>query len=189
MVNRVVEEKEFRLEFRKNAESVCDFSQRKSKHILGIGARQMIIDVGVEVANAIKGKYTSDGRSLDRSMAHLHTPKGLRTWVSQQLSAMSNIRPVDGANAIETLWRTFGVLIPVARRGVRNVYVAKNGATALEWASVGALKEGKTAAAIKRDEALQDILAKGRDALRGRETGEAYAETCTEYFKSLQITE
>ena len=187
MANRVVETKEFRAEFRQQAELVCDFSQKKNKHILGIGSKQMIVDVAVEIIQAMKAKYEADGRSLDKPLVELHTPKGMRRYASEQLGQMSRIVPADGANAIETLWRTFGSLIPVARRGRRNVYVAKNGATVMEWASVGDLKSGKTAAAVRRDETVQDIVAKGRDALGGRSTGEAYAETCTEYFKALPL--
>lgn len=187
MANRIVEAKEFRAEFRQHAELVCDFSQRKNKHILGIGSKQMNIDVAVEVIEAMKAKYEADGRALDKALIELHTPKGMRRYASEQLGQMSRISPSEGANAIEALWRTFGLLIPTGRKGRRNTYVAKNGATAMEWASVGDLKSGKTAAAVRRDEAVQDIIAKGRDVLGTRSTGEAYAETCTQYFKALPL--
>lgn len=189
MANRIVSEKEFRDDFRKNAEMICDFSQKKSRHILGIGSRQMNIDVGVEIIEAQKAKIEEEGRTLDKKLIELHTPRGKRKFASSQLCQMASIHVVEGANAIETLWRSFGVLIPVARKGRLTIYVAKNGATAMEWASVGALRSGKTAAAIRCDEIVQAIVAKGREALAGRSTGEAYAETCTEYFKALPAAE
>lgn len=189
MTNRIVNEVEFRTEFRRQAEMVCDFSQKKNRHILGIGARQVTVDVGVDIITALKSKYEEDGRTLDKKLVDLHTPRGMRSYASSQLGQMANIHPVEGANAIETLWKTFGALIPVARKGRHNVYVAKNGATAMEWASVGDLKAGKTAAASRRDEVVQAIVAKGREVLGERSTGEVYAETCTEYFKALPAAE
>lgn len=189
MTNRIVEAKELRIEFRRQVLLVCDFSQRKAKHILGIGSRQMTVDTGVEVFAKVKEAFEAAGRTFDKSLIHLHTPKGVRTYVSEQLGQMAKIHPVEGANAIETLWKTFGDLIPTARKKNHNVYVAKNGATAMEWASVADLRSGKTAAAVKRDEDLQAIVAKGREALGTRSTGEAYAQDCTEYFKALPAAE
>lgn len=189
MTNRIVSEKEFRDDFRRHAETVCDFSQKKNRHILGIGARQMNVDVGVDIINAMQANIEQDGRTLDKKLIDLHTPKGKRAYASSQLGQMSKIDPTEGANAIETLWRSFGVLIPTCRKGRLSVYVAKAGATDMEWASVGNLRSGKTAASIKRNEDVQTILAKGREALSGRVTGDAYAQDCTEYFKALPAAE
>ncbi|NNV22037.1 hypothetical protein EHE22_16600 [Ochrobactrum pseudogrignonense] len=183
MTNRIVSEKEFRDDFRRHAETVCDFSQKKNRHILGVGSRQMNIDVGVEIIDAMITAFDGAGRTLDRKMVELHTPKGKRRYVSSQLGQMAQEAAVHGANDIESLWRTFGTLITVARKKRMCVYVAKVGATDMEWASVGNLKAGKTAAAIKRNEDIQTILAKGRAALNGRNTGQAYAEDCAEYFQ------
>jgi hypothetical protein len=185
MTNRIVDTKEFRTEFRKQVELICDFSQRKSRHCLGIAPRQMTVDVAVDVINAIKTQFQDSGRTLDKALANVQNPTGARIYASQQLGQMARITPVEGANIVETLWKTFGEIIPVARRGRINVYVAKNGATAMEWSSVGDLRAGKTSATVKRDEVVQDILAKGRSALGEMSTGEAYAATCTEYFKAV----
>lgn len=189
MANRIVSEKEFRVEFRKEVILVCDFSQKKAKHCLGIGARQMSITTGVEIVSALKAKFESDGRTLDKVLADLHTPRGLRRYASSQLNQMAKVALARGANAIETLWKTFGDLIVVARKGRENIYVAKNGATAMELSSLVELRSGKTSAKIKFDETIANAVDQGRDALNGRSLGEAYAETCTEYFKALPAAE
>ncbi len=75
MTNRIVSEKEFRDDFRRHAETVCDFSQKKNRHILGVGSRQMNIDVGVEIIDAMIAAFDGAGRTLDRKMVELHTPK------------------------------------------------------------------------------------------------------------------
>lgn len=184
-MGNIVDSKEFRVEFRKNIEAICDFSQRKSRHILGIGARQVNMNVAVDVIEAMKSSYESAGRTLDKTLIDLHTPKGMRLYASQQLSQMSKINLAFGANAIETLWKTFGVLIPVARRGRRNVYVAKNGATAMEWASASSLSHGKAKAMADRDRRIGEIIREASEVIADRPTGEVYAETCTEYFKTI----
>lgn len=190
MANRIVSVKEFRDEFRREVINVCDFSQRKSKHCLGIGARQMSVGVGVEVAQAIKAKFDASGRTIEKDLLiELHTPKGIRRFVSSQLNQMAKVSLVHGANIIETLWKTFGDLIVTARPKRENVYVAKAGATDMELASLIDLRTGRLNARIKVNEDLTDIIVRGREALAGRHLGDMYAETCTAYFKSLPAAE
>lgn len=187
MTNRIVSEKEFRTEFRHEAVSMADFSKKKNKHALGIGSRQVSVTDGADLVKAIVSKFQADGRTLDKDMVHMLTPKGARAYASQQFSQMSTMKIVVGANAIETVWKSFGDLIPVARKGVKNVYVAKNGATDMELTCVRDLRNGKTNAIVARTEQLAEALDEAMKALSGRNLGEAYAETCTEYFKALPL--
>lgn len=185
MANRTVSEKEFRVEFRREVISMADFSQRKNRHILGTGPRQVSVGVGAQVVRALIDKYSSEGRTLEKEMVHLMNPKGARAYSSMQLNQIGGIKLVHGANAIETVWKSLGELIPVARKGVMNIYVAKNGATAMELASVKDLRTGKLHARFVVNERFVEAIDEARDALAGRNLGEAYAETCTEYFKTI----
>ena len=190
MANRVVSPKEFRSRARIEIVSVCDFSRAgKSKHILGIGPRQMSIDVGVEVVRAVKREFESDGRSLDKDLADLHTPRGERRYVSSQLGQLSRVRLVSGANAIETGWKSLGEIIVTGRNKRLNVYVAKNGAMDMEINSYLDLLNGKLNARIHDTQALTHEIIKTRDALVGRSLGQAYAEDCAQYFKALPAAE
>lgn len=187
MSNRIVSEKEFRTEFRREAIMMADFSQKKVKHILGIGARQVSVSVGAEMVKAFIAKFQAEGRTLDKSMVHLMTPKGARAYASLQFGQIGKMKLVHGANAIETVWKSLGDLIPVARKGVTNVYVAKNGATDMELASVKDLRTGKLNARVVANEQLVEAIDEARAGLAGRNLGEAYADTCTEYFKALPL--
>lgn len=187
MANRIVSAKEFRSAFREEAVSMCDFSQKKAKHILGIGSRQVDVGVGADIVKSLIDKFQSEGRTIDKEMVHLMTPKGARQYASSQLNQLGGMRLVQGANAIETLWRSLGELIPVGRKGRVNRWVAKNGATDMELASVLDLRVGKTAARIVVDERFAEVIDEGRGALAGRFLGQAYAETCTEYFKAIPL--
>lgn len=190
MASRIVSAKEFRDTFRRETASMCDFAQKKVKHCLGIGARQMTIEVGVEVAIALKSRFENDGRTIEKDLLiELSTPKGQRRFVSSQLNSMANVSLVRGANIIETLWKTLGDLIVIARRGRQNVYIAKSGATEMELRSLRDLRTGKLNAKIKNYEDIADVLARGGEALGEKSLGEAYAETCTEYFRALPAAE
>lgn len=186
MANRIVSVKDFRADFRKEVLSICDFSNKKNKNVLGSSSKQMTIEVAVSVIDALKAKFQSEGKSLDKDMIELHTPRGARRYASEQLNQMAKVSLVRGANEIETLWRTFGDLIVVGRKGRGNVYVAKNGATDMEFTSVIELRTGKLNARIKTNEELTNEISRCKRALVGRHLGEAYAETCTEYFQSLE---
>ena len=82
MANRIVSVKDFRAEFRKEVLSICDFSQKKTKNVLGTSSRQMTIEVAVDVIEALKSKFNSEGKSLDKDMIDLHTPRGARRYAS-----------------------------------------------------------------------------------------------------------
>jgi len=185
MTNRVVSPKEFREECRRGILSVADFSQKKSRHIIGSGPRQMKVDVAVEIIRAVKGKFESDGRVLDKELAYLHTPQGERRYASSQINSLAKVRLVRGANEVETIWRSLGDLIVFSRVGRQNILVAKNGATKLEIMSFLNLRGGKADAVVRNTEELTSEFLKGTDKIGDRTLGQAYAEDCLETFKSL----
>lgn len=185
MVNRVVSEKEFRAEFRRQVLLVCDFSQKKTKHVLGDRCRQMDVDVGAEIVKALLARYKADGRAIDKDMVHLMTPKGARQYASSQINQLGKMKLTHGANAVETVWKSLGELVPTGRKGRSNVWVAKNGATDVEMRSVRDLRTGKLNAKILINEQLVDAINESMSELSGRRLGEVYAETCTEYFKAI----
>lgn len=187
MSNRIVSEKEFRSTFRAEAVAMCDFSQKKQKHVLGIGARQVSVSVGAEIVKALVARFQADGRTLDKDMVHLLTPKGARAYASLQFNQIGKMRLVHGANAIETVWKSLGDLIPVARKGVTNIYVAKNGATDMELAAMRDLRTGKLNARMLANEQLVEAIDEARAVLDGRNLGEMYAASCTEYFHTLPL--
>lgn len=187
MSNRIVSEKEFRVEFRSQSVTICDFSQKRVRHVLGIGPRQVSVTVGQEIVAALVASFQADGRTLDKDLAHLLTPRGSRGWAGQQLGSMSKMVLRYGANSIETAWKSLGDLIPVARKGRANIYVAKNGATEMELRSVTELRTGKLNARVVANEQLVAAIDEARSELSGRTLGEMYAATCTEYFHALPL--
>ena len=186
MANRVVSPKEVREDFRKECLVIADFSQKKSKHILGAGPKQMNIDVGVEIIRALKARYEADGRVLDKELVDLHTPRGERRYASSQINSLASPRLVRGANPVETLYRSLGDLIIVTRKGRQNICVAKNGATEMEVMSYLNLRGGKVDAAVRANEEFTSEVLRGVDKLDGRTIGQAYAEDCVETFKALK---
>ena len=185
MANRIVSEKEFRQEFRNEIRQIADLSNKRNKHILGVGSRQVTIDVGVEVATVMKDKYLKDGKALDKQLIDLQTPRGMRRLVSQWINSMAKASLVLGANEAETLWKSFGDLIVTGRNGRQSVYVAKTGATEIEFRCAVNLRTGKIAARSATNDTFAKEIEKCAEALSGRPLGEVYAETCAEYFKNI----
>jgi hypothetical protein len=187
MANRIVSEKEFRSAFRSEAIGMADFSQKKNKHVLGIGPRQVSVSVGAQIVKALIDRFAADGRTLDKDMVHVMNPKGARAYSSLQFNQIGKMKLVHGANAIETVWKSLGDLIPVARKGVTNVYVSKNGATDMELAAMRDLRTGKLNARVLANEQLVEAIDEARSVLDGRNLGEMYAASCTEYFHTLPL--
>ena len=161
---------------------------RKNKHILGRGGSQIILETGVEALRAIVARAEDDGRTLDKEMVDLRTPRGQRAYVSKQLSDLSKVKLFRGANPIETVYRSLGDLIVIGRSGVKNVYVAKDGATPMELVAFCDLKLGKANATVANMQELTAEIKRGVDALSsiGVETlGEGYAETVAKVFQAL----
>lgn len=87
MANRIVSEKEFRSAFRSEAIGMADFSQKKNKHVLGIGPRQVSVSVGAQIVKALIDRFAADGRTLDKDMIHVMNPKGARAYAAWIFSA------------------------------------------------------------------------------------------------------
>lgn len=186
MANKIVSAKDFRAAFRTEIMAICDFSNRKSKHILGIGPRQVRIDSGVTVLDALVERYSKEEKALEKSLMEVYTPKGARSWVSSQLGSMAAVSHKQGANIIETLWMTLGDLVVVARRGRQNVYVAKAGATRVELLAFCDLRTGKLNASMVNNERITDDIKKGAEIIGERSLADLYAETVTESFKAIK---
>lgn len=148
---------------------------------------EKMIEAGEVVTKATVAKLKAEGRTLDKDMVHLMTPKGARAYASLQFNQIGKMKLVHGANAIETVWKSLGDLIPVARKGVTNVYVAKNGATDMELAAMRDLRTGKLNARVLANEQLVEAIDEARSVLDGRNLGEMYAASCTEYFHTLPL--
>lgn len=191
MTSRIVEANEFRLAFRKEAATIASFHKRTRgrppRHILGTEAIQLTVDVGVRIITAMIGRYEGEGRTLDKDLLDLRVPKGLRRYASSQLNNMAAVSFVAGANVFETVWKSLGELIVIARRGQLNVYVAKASATAVELAAFMDLRIGKANAAMARNEPLSKAIADARNHMEPGETLEdKYTETVTEVFRPVE---
>lgn len=188
MVNRIVSSKELREAVRKEILVAADVSPdaRKAKRITGKRGAQMSIAAGVSILQAIISQYDANGRTLDKSMVDLLTPRGARRYVSSQLNCMATVRLVRGANPIETVYRTLGDLVVVGRSGRENVYQAKAGITSVELLAAIGLRTGKINAAMARNEEITGELKKGAALLADRRLDEVYAETVAEVFQVLK---
>ncbi|KQT52187.1 MULTISPECIES: hypothetical protein [unclassified Aureimonas] len=187
MANRVVETKEFREAFRREIIACGDVSPegKRRRNILGIGGRQLSISAGVDILGTLIRQFQDKGATLCRSQIDLLNPKGARRYVSEQMNAMASAKLSVGANPIETLHKSLGDLIVVARKTGRNVYISKASATALEIQCCIDLRIGKSNAQAERTEALTEHLKEGMVALGDRTVADAMVADVEQYFRAV----
>lgn len=188
MTNRIVGVKEVREDFRKELVKAANVSPeaKKTKRVAGGSGAQMCVGKAVEVLTSQLSKYESAGRTLDKSMIDLLTPRGARRYASQQLNGLARVALIRGANAVETVYRTLGELVVTGRNGRENVYLAKESITGIELLAVIGLRDGKMAASAARNEELVRELRKGVPFLTDRNLGDAYAQDVSQVFQSVK---
>src|SRR3546814_11140440 len=110
MESKIVSAKEIKESFRKEALATANVSPsaKKLKRIIGGPAKQLTIDTGVHILNALLQRYKDQGRVVNLIDLDLATPKSLRRYVSASLNGLSKATLRRGANVVETIYKSFG---------------------------------------------------------------------------------
>lgn len=156
---------------------------RPKLSVIGAERKQLTIDLGHTVIAAILADIEKRNGKLDKSLMHLYTAKGQRTWAGTTLNQMASVNHgARGGNHIETLYKFVGDLIKIGlnEKG-RNIYIAANGSTDLEMAMSLALRRGRVAKETARGAEAIAILEAGIAAMGKRTLEAAYAEDCSTY--------